>query len=104
MEDEWKKCEQKSANIYGKKAPGSGGGPYEKLDIIGQGDWEGYRIEVKYTEKDSYSLNKKTLTKMEQQALQMNAKGFLIVQLKDRRYVIMEENLFLGLRDDNTNS
>jgi hypothetical protein len=103
MIEPWEKSENKSAVIYGRKSPGSGGGPYEKLDIIGEGKFNGWRGENKFTSKESFSITTKTLDKLFKQALQMMSTGFLIIDFGKKRYILLEENDFIDLVENEKN-
>jgi hypothetical protein len=96
----WEKSEQKTAKTYGRRVPMSGSSPGEKLDIKGENLFEGYRIENKYTDKESYALTLKTLNKMIKQGRSMLASTFLLLDFGGRqRFVILEEEEFLSLFD-----
>lgn len=98
MNNDWKRSEDKTAKIFGKKTAGSGAG-LEKLDIKGAGVFSGIRIENKYTEKDSYSLNIKTLKKGMSQALSMMSSFLMVIDFgsHNKRFVVIEEDEFLKL-------
>lgn len=94
----WEKSEKLSAKIYGKKVSGSGSGPFEKLDIQGEGDFEGWRGENKFTIQKSFSLTWDILKKGMQQALQMGATPFYIIDYADRgRVVLIREEDFIRI-------
>jgi hypothetical protein len=98
----WEKSEELSASIYGKKVAASGAGPFEKMDIEGQGIFEGWRGENKATEKDSYSFSIKVLSKAISQARQMGKKPFWIIDLVEhsRRFVVLQEQDFVDMANN----
>jgi hypothetical protein len=97
---DWEKSEKVTAGIYGRKTSASGSRAEDKLDIIGEGRFFGWRIENKYTDKESYSLKTKVLKKMRSQAKSMMCSAFLLLDFGGReRYVILEEEDFLSLFD-----
>lgn len=96
----WEKSENKSAKIYGRKVSASGSGPFQKLDILGQGNYEGWRGENKHTIKKSFSLTWDIVWKGMRQALQMNAKPFYVLDFEGRgRVVLIREEDWINLNE-----
>lgn len=98
MSENWQKSENIAAKIYGKKTPGSGSGD-SKLDIIGLGDYQGFLIENKYTDKASLSLTQKMLAKAKAQAAAMGKirHAIRVDFALEKRYIVIEEDLFIEL-------
>ena len=93
----WERSEQLTSRLYGKKTIASGSGS-DKLDVKGKGIWSNWRVENKFTEKESYVLSLNTLLKMSRQALQMMSSAFLVLDFGGKhRYVILEEDDFINL-------
>lgn len=97
----WERSEALSAKIYGKKVPGSGSGPFQKLDIEGLGIYDGYRAENKHTEGKSFSLTWDIIHKGIQQALQMGVRPFYILDFEARgRFIIIREQDWINLNKE----
>ena len=97
--------EEKSARIYGRKQPASGSTPEAKMDIVGEGPYEGLLGENKATEKPSYSINyKKLILKGRMLALQSRKKPFWILDLvsygQAGRLVMCEETYWIKIHEE----
>lgn len=96
----WEKSEAVSAKLYGKRVPGSGSGPFQKLDILGEGPYHGFRGENKFTEGKSFSITWDIIIKGIRQALQMNSKPFYILEFSNRgRFVLLREEDWIRLNE-----
>jgi len=74
-----------------QKCINSGAFHFDKGDL----KTENYLIECKYTEKGSYSINKKVLQKIWNEALESNKLPQVIVGIKDGDYTwILKADLF----------
>jgi len=82
----WKLKEKNDAKtIDGKRVRGSGNRWYNPGDSRSND----YLVESKFTEKDSYSLNRKKLQKIYKEALLTYKIPLFMVQIKDMEVVIM---------------
>lgn len=100
----WEASEAKSVKIYGKKVAGSGSGPFEKLDILGEGEYEGWRGENKCTDKASFSLKYESLKKGVRQAKLMHSRPFYIVDFYEKseeRFILLREQDFIQIMEEN---
>lgn len=99
MKKKWQLSEEKTIKIYGRKTPGSGS-MHSKLDVIGEGMFEGLRGENKFTEKQSKSLKLEDLEKARKQALQHGDEYFFIIDFNlEKRFVCVPENYFINLHE-----
>lgn len=97
----WEKSENLSAKIYGKKVSASGSGPFQKLDILGQGIYHGWRGENKHTEGKSFSLTWDIVHKGICQALQMGARPFYILDFQARgRFILLREEDWTRMNEE----
>jgi hypothetical protein len=92
----WEKSEALTTAIYGVRVPRSGSGWTEKLDTRGTGIFEGFRIENKFTEGKTFTLNKDKLKAAMQQAASMGAQPMWLIDFEGERHVCMNEEAFLG--------
>lgn len=91
----WQKSEDDAAKIYGRKTAGSGSGT-DKLDIIGEGEFSGFRIENKHTDANSFSLSLTVINKAKSQAIAMGCNAYIIrIDLHGRKGIWIEESDFL---------
>lgn len=98
---DWELSEDEACKIYGGKlTPGSGNTADSKLDILIDNEDSplfGFRIENKYTDKDSFSINKKTMNKAFHQSALTGSNHFIRVDIHGDKYVWLRENMFLNL-------
>lgn len=95
MKYKWQESEELAAAIYGKKTSASGSG-VDKLDIIGQGRFEGLLIENKFTENKSFTLSSHSLRKAKAQAAAMGKNFLMRIDFGDGRvYILQEETDFV---------
>lgn len=99
MED-WEKSEKKSCQLYGRKTPASGSKD-SKLDIIGEGIYDGFRIENKFTQKKSRSVTLEELKKAFIQSIGHLCDWFFVLDFNlENRYVLMDESLFIRMQEE----
>jgi hypothetical protein len=87
----WKLKEKNDAKtIKGKVVRGSGSRWYNPGDARS----DNFLVESKYTEKGSYSLNKKKLDKLYREALMTYKIPLFMVQIQDTEVVVMFKDDF----------
>lgn len=96
----YQKSENDCARLYGKRVRLSGAG-VDKLDVDGQGSYDRFKFDNKYTEKASYSINIKEWEKLIRQA-KLSGKEFIgrIDFANGLKLICMEERTFLNNFDD----
>ncbi len=100
MKEKWKQSEDRTAANFGRKTPGSGSGN-EKLDILGEGIYEGLRFENKFTEKKSRSISLEELNKARNQALAMNSDWAFVLDFDFIvRGILLSENKFINIMEE----
>jgi hypothetical protein len=98
--DKWKRSEEKTIKIYGRRTPGSGSMD-SKLDVIGEGPYEGLRGENKFTEKKSRALKLEELEKARKQASIHGNDYFMLLDFNlENRYIVLPENDFINLMEE----
>lgn len=100
--DEWKTSEYRAAEIYGKRIPGSGSKYFNKLDVDGEGNFNQFRIENKFSKnRNSFTLNLKKLKEAEKKALILHNKQALWrIDFDGNVYIVMPERVFINNFED----
>ncbi len=92
---DWKQAEKHVAKLIGRKTPASGS-KSSKLDVIGEGIYDGLRAEVKFTDKGSRSISIVELEKTFKQAMQNMCEWcFWIVFSTGLKVVVISEKHFI---------
>jgi hypothetical protein len=83
---------QIAKDVGGKRQTASGALPYDKLDVLSQE----FLIEAKYTDRASYSVNKKQMAMYEMEARKVGRLPALVVDFgKGQCYVLLRYEEFL---------
>ena len=98
--EEWRRSEETTAKYYGRLVGYSGARPTDKLDVAGEGKWEGYRFSNKWTGKGSISFKLADLEKDIKQAAMDGSQLIRIVDIQGKRFAFMQESIFQGLAND----
>lgn len=92
----WQNSEDDAAKIYGRKTAGSGSGN-DKLDIVGEGEFSGFRIENKHTDANSFSISLTVINKAKSQAIAMGCNAYILrIDLHGKKGIWIEETDFLS--------
>ena len=95
MKKNYQRSEMDAADQYGKLTPGSGNTAFEKGDVVGEGNYKNIRIENKFTEAKSFSLNKEYLIQKIKECLVLHGKELVMrVDFNGECYVVMRDNFF----------
>ena len=89
-----------AADYYGKLVPGSGNTSHNKGDVVGVGIYRDLRVENKFTEKKSFSLNKDYLRKIIKESLVLHGTELIMrIDFSGETYIVMREDHFRNICD-----
>ena len=95
---DWQRSEREAAEAYGNLTPGSGAG-MRKMDIEGKDEFSNFKVENKFTAKDSYSLTAEVIKKAIRQAKPEKALLRIDFGSHNLQVIVLEEKEWIRLNE-----